>query len=68
MLTTTLFIVPLPGVTVPDHLLLRLLRLQKRAGRILLDADLSQASISLFLKLNWFPVFDLIKYRKLFLL
>ena len=50
------------------HLLLRLLRLQKRAGRILLDADLSQASISLFLKLNWIPVFDLIKYRKLFLL
>ena len=48
------------------HLLLRLLRLQKRAGRILLDADLSQASISLFLKLNWIPVFDLIKYRKLF--
>ena len=46
----------------------RLLRLQKRAGRILLDADLSQASISLFLKLNWIPVFDLIKYRKLFLL
>ena len=35
---------------------------------ILLDADLSQASISLFLKLNWIPVFDLIKYRKLFLL
>ena len=50
------------------HLLLRLLRLQKRAGCILLDADLSQASISLFLKLNWIPVFDLIKYRKLFLL
>ena len=50
------------------HLLLRLLRLQKSVGRILLDADLSQASISLFLKLNWIPVFDLIKYRKLFLL
>ena len=50
------------------NLLLRLLRLQKRAGCILLDADLSQASISLFLKLNWIPVFDLIKYRKLFLL
>ena len=50
------------------HLLFRLLRLQKRAERILLDADPSQASISLFLKLNWIPVFDLIKYRKLFLL
>ena len=35
---------------------------------ILLNADLSQASISLFLKLNWIPVFDLIKYRKRFLL
>lgn len=34
----------------------------------MIDADLSQASISLFLKLNWIPVFDLIKYRKLFLL
>ena len=51
-----------------QHLLLRLLRLQKRAGRILLDADLSQASTSLFLKLKWIPVFDLIKYRKLVLL
>ena len=49
------------------HLLLRLLCLQKRAGRILLDADLSQAPISLFLKLNWIPVFDLITYSKLFL-
>ena len=39
------------------HLLLRLLRLQKRAGRTLLDADLSQLSISLFLKLKWTPVF-----------
>lgn len=50
------------------HLLLRLLRLQNRAGCILIDADLSQTSISLFLKLSWIPVFDLIKYRKLFLL
>ena len=39
------------GIT--HHLLLRLLRLQKRA---------------LFLKLKWIPVFDLIKYRKLVLL
>ena len=52
----------------PDHLLSRLLRLQKGAARILLDADLSQVSISLFLKLNWIPFFYLIKYRKLFLL
>ena len=47
---------------------MRLIRLQKRAERILLDAELSQASISLFLKLEWIPVFYLIKYRKLVLL
>ena len=46
-------------------LLLRLLRLQKHAGCIPLDADISLASLSLFLKLKWIPVFYLIKYRKL---
>ena len=48
------------------RLLLRLLRLQKRAGRILLDADLSQASISLFLKLNWIPVLILLNTENFF--
>lgn len=50
------------------YLFLWLLRLQKRAGRILLDADFSSASLPLSLKLKWIPVFYLIKYRKAFLL
>ena len=50
----------------PDHLLSRLLRLQKRAARILLDADLSQVSISLFLKLNWIPFFILLNTGNFF--
>ena len=50
------------------HLLLWLLRLQKRSGCILLDANFSSASLSLFLKLKRIPVFYLIKYRKAFLL
>ena len=46
----------------------RLLLLQKRAARLLLDADYSQPSVSLFSKLKWLPIFDLIKLRKLVLL
>ena len=46
----------------------RLLLLQKRAARLLLDADFSQPSVSLFSKLKWLPIFDLIKLRKLVLL
>ena len=45
-------------------LLLRLLRLQKHAGCIPLDADISLASLSLFLKLKWIPVFYLIKHKQ----
>ena len=48
--------------------LTRLLRLQKRAARIILDADFSQSSVSLFSKLKWLPIFHLIKFRKLILL
>ena len=50
------------------HLLLWLLCLQRHAGWILHDADFCLASLSLFLKLKCIPIFDLIKYRKLFLL
>ena len=50
------------------NLLSRLLLLQKRAARLLLDADFSQPSVSLFSKLKWLPIFDLIKLRKLVLL
>ena len=46
----------------------RLLLLQKRAARLLLAADFSQPSVSLFSKLKWLPIFDLIKLRKLVLL
>ena len=51
-----------------NYLLSRLLLLQKRAARLLLDADYSQPSVSLFSKLKWLPIFDLIKLRKLVLL
>ena len=36
-------------------LLSRLLRLQKHATRLFLDADFSQSSVSLFSKLKWRP-------------
>ena len=49
-----------------NYLLSRLLL--KRAARLLLDADFSQPSVSLFSKLKWLPIFDLIKLRKLVLL
>lgn len=45
--------------------LLRLLRLQKRAARILLDADYTQSSVSLFLNLKWLPISDVVKIRKI---
>ena len=46
----------------------RLLLLQKHAARLLLDADYSQPSVSLFSKLKWLPIFNLIKLRELVLL
>ena len=46
----------------------RLLRLQKRAARLLLNDDFFQPSVNLFSKLKWLPIFDLIKLRKLVLL
>ena len=51
-----------------SHLLSRLLRLQKRAAKLLFNDDFSQPSVSLFSKLKWLPIFDLIKIRKLVLL
>lgn len=51
-----------------SYLLSRLLRLQKRAARLLLDADFNQPSVSLFSQLKWLPIFDLIKLRKLVIL
>ena len=51
-----------------NYLLSRLLLLQRRAARLLLDTDYSQPSVSLFSTLKWLPFFDLIKLRKLLLL
>ena len=51
-------------------LLLRILRLQseKRAARIILDADFSTPSVLLFSHIRIIPIFDLVKFRKLLLL
>ena len=68
VLITSLFIVREHGIIVSIILLSRLLLLQKRAARLLLDADFSQPSVSLFSKLKWLPIFNLIKLRKLVLL
>ena len=51
-----------------NYLLSRLLLLHKRAARLLLNADFSQPSVSLFSKLKWLPIFNLIKLRKFVLL
>ena len=50
-----------------NYLLSCLCLLQKRAARLLLDADYSQLSVSLISKLKWLPILDLIKLRKLVL-
>ena len=46
-------------------LLLRLLRLQKRAARLILGADFTHTSVNLFTKLKWLPISLLINLRKL---
>ena len=46
----------------------RILLLQKRAARIILDADYSTPSVLLFPQLKFIPIFYLIKFRKLLLL
>ena len=45
-----------------------ILCLQKRAARIILDADYSTPSVLLFSQLKFIPIFYLIKFRKLLLL
>ena len=37
-------------------------RLQKRAARLILDADYKAPSLPLFIKLNWLPIYERIKY------
>ena len=45
------------------HFLNRVLKLQKRVARIILDAD-SQASSELFNKLKWIPFYEQAKIAK----
>ena len=46
----------------------RLLRLQKRCARIILDATINDSSVKLFDKLGWLPIDDTIRIRKLVML
>ena len=48
--------------------LLRLLRVQKRCARLILDASFSDNSVELFTKLGWLPIDDVIRIRKLCLM
>ena len=41
----------------------RFLRLQKRAARVILDADMQANSAELFKKLNWLPFFCEVKIQ-----
>ena len=68
MLSTISFIVLLPGETAPTISSYDSFVFRSVLGVYPLDADFSSASLSLFLKLKWIPVFYLIKYRKAFLL
>ena len=46
----------------------RVLRLQKRCARLILDADTHESSVKLFNKLDWLPIDDIIRIRKLYML
>ena len=66
---TSLFIVRVHWVIVPIIYCLVFFSfdlLHKRAARLLLNADFSQPSVSLFSKLKWLPIFNLIKLRNLY--
>jgi len=60
-------IVAVCGNTKDDNLL-RLLRVQKRCARLILDASFSDNSVELFSKLDWLPIDDVIRMRKLCLM
>ena len=51
-----------------NDLITCLLKLQKRAARLILEQATEVPSIVLFRKLNWIPIFNLIKMRKIFIL
>ena len=46
----------------------RVLRLQKRCARLILDADTYENSVKLLNKLDWLPIDDIIRIRKLCML
>ena len=46
------------------HTLIRVLKLQKRAARVILDADRQANSVKLFNKLNWKPFSEQAKLTK----
>jgi len=46
------------------HCLNRVLKLQKRAARVILDADCQASSVKVFNKLNWIPFFKQAKLTK----
>ena len=48
--------------------LLRLLQVQKRCARLILDATINDSSVELFDKLGWLPIDDIVRIRKLFML
>ncbi|CAB4005273.1 Hypothetical predicted protein, partial [Paramuricea clavata] len=67
------FIYPhlLYGITIwgnaRNELIDPLLKLQKRAARLALDESMSTPSVNLFRKLEWIPIYNLIKMRKILL-
>ena len=57
------------ALTGDSHLTISLFTFsRKRAARMILQADCSTPSVSLFSTLHWIPVCDIIKYKKLQLL
>ena len=49
----------------PNDQLLRLLRVQKRCGRLILDARLLENCAQKFQKLKWLPIDGIIRIKKL---
>ena len=49
----------------PNDLLLRILRVQKRCSRLILDDRLLNNSAQMFQKLQWLPIDDIIRIKKL---
>ena len=47
-----------------EHCLNRVLKLQKRSARIILDADSQASSVKLFNKLKWIPFYEQAKIAK----